>query len=80
MLHEEAYGVSIKKEVEERAGRSATLSAVHTALHRLEEKGYVRSEMGEATAERGGKRKRLFSVTAYGLQALRQSRELRNGL
>ncbi|MDX2245368.1 MAG: PadR family transcriptional regulator [Bacteroidia bacterium] len=80
VLNEEAYGVAIQDEIKGKADRSVNISAVHTALHRLEEKGYVKSYMGGATAERGGRRKRLFSLTASGKHALDQTRELRNEL
>lgn len=76
----EAYGLSITKAIEEELERSVTLSSVHTALYRLEEKGFVKSEIGGATSERGGRRKRLFTITATGLKALEASREVRNQL
>lgn len=79
-LFNEAYGVAIKEELEKTAGRKVNISAIHATLNRLEEKGLVVSRMGGATAERGGRRKRLFTVTAEGQQALAESRELRNGL
>lgn len=78
ILGDRAYGVSITEEIEQQAGRSLSVSAVHAALHRLEEKGMVSSMMGEATAERGGRRKRIFSVTAEGSRALDEIRLLRN--
>ena len=78
ILHEEAYAVSIKAEIENRTGRSLAISAVHTALHRLEEKGFLKSAFGEASEVRGGKRKRLFELTAYGIKSLRSAQELRN--
>lgn len=76
----EAYGLSITKAIEKELERSVTLSSVHTALYRLEEKGFVKSEIGGATSERGGRRKRLFTITATGLKALEASREVRNQL
>ena len=78
--HDEAYGLSITQVIEEKLGRSVTLSSVHTALYRMEEKGYVQSRVGGATAERGGRRKRFFVITALGKMALRESREARNQL
>jgi len=75
-----AYGVSITDELEEQTGRVITISAVHAALHRLEEKGFVKSRMGGASMERGGRRKRLFQVTAYGRQALQELRDVRNAI
>ncbi|MEZ4829292.1 MAG: PadR family transcriptional regulator [Bacteroidia bacterium] len=80
ILNEEAYGVAIQDEIKAKADRAVNISAVHTALHRLEEKGFVKSQMGGATAERGGRRKRLFSLTLNGKQALDQTREIRNEL
>lgn len=80
ILHPEGYAVNIGAEIESQTGRSITISAVHTALHRLEEKGYLESYFGEATEIRGGKRKRLFKITHAGVQVLREVRELRNGL
>lgn len=78
ILGNKAYGVSITEEIEQQTGRSLSVSAVHAALHRLEEKGMVSSYMGDATAERGGRRKRLFSVTAAGSRTLDEIRLLRN--
>ncbi len=80
VLGEEAYGVSIKDEIEQRTGRKASIGALHSALNRLEKKGFVKSTEGGATAERGGRRKRYFTVTAYGKHVLAKSRDLRNEL
>jgi PadR family transcriptional regulator, regulatory protein PadR len=80
ILHPDGYAVNIGAEIEAQTGRSITISAVHTALHRLEEKGYLESYFGEATEIRGGKRKRLFKLTNAGVLALREVRELRNSL
>ena len=74
----EAYGVTIREEIEKRTGRSVTLSAIHATLHRLEDKGYLSSLMSGATAERGGRRKRFFAVTAVGGKALIEIQEVRN--
>lgn len=79
-LHDEAYGVLIRRELEARLGRKVNISAVHSALYRLEDKGFVSSRMGEATNKRGGKRKKYFQVTAFGMRALRDARELRTSL
>ncbi|MFN8353330.1 MAG: helix-turn-helix transcriptional regulator [Spirosomataceae bacterium] len=78
ILGDTAYGVSITEELESQTGRSVSLSAVHAALHRLEEKGMLSSHMGEATAERGGRRKRLFTLTALGNRTLQEIRSMRN--
>lgn len=80
VLGERAYGVSITNELDEQSGRSVSLSAVHAALQRLEEKGMLSSYLGDATAERGGRRKRLFSVTAQGSQVLHEIRAIRDRL
>jgi DNA-binding PadR family transcriptional regulator len=69
--------VVLMHEIVEQTGRSVRLNQVHSALQRLEEKGMVRSEMGEPTNERGGRRKRLFSVTAYGHRTLQEIQEVR---
>ena len=76
ILDGHAYGVAVLEELESQAGRSANISAVHAALRRLEEKGFAKSGWSEATAERGGRRKRLFNITNAGRQALEQSREV----
>lgn len=80
VLHENAYGISVMQEIEHQTGRQINISAVHSALDRLEQKGYLQSYMGGATTERGGRRKRLFSVTAAGARALSDLREVRNSL
>jgi DNA-binding PadR family transcriptional regulator len=67
-LGEPTYGVPVQQFVEQATARNVAIGAVYAALDRLEEKGFVRSVMGEATATRGGKRKRLFEVTAVGLK------------
>jgi DNA-binding PadR family transcriptional regulator len=79
-LKEEAYGARIRLELASQARRDLTLSSVHITLHRLEEKGFVKSSMGDASPVRGGKRKRIFKITAYGSKALAESRELRERL
>lgn len=79
-LFDEAYGVAIKEEIKARAKRSVTLSTVHAALNRLEKKGFLKSRLGDSTKIRGGKRKRLFTLTASGAQALQHSVELRSKL
>jgi PadR family transcriptional regulator, regulatory protein PadR len=79
-LQDPAYGVNILKELEVQTGRAIDFSTIHTTLKRLEEKGFLLSEMGGATAERGGRRKRFFTITALGVQALRENHEMRNKL
>lgn len=75
IMGDEAYGVGIKREIENRTGRSVSIGALHTALQRMTDKGFVRSELGAATAERGGKRKRFFQVTDAGIELLERSKE-----
>ena len=65
-----AYGVSIRREIEERTGRAISAGALYTALNRLEKRGLVSSRLGEPTPERGGKRKRLYTVQPAGERAL----------
>lgn len=71
----DAYGVKVSREIGERAGRDVSLGAVYKTLERLEEKGLVTSRFGEPTLERGGRRKRLFSVAPLGLRVLRDTLE-----
>ena len=80
ILDGDAYGVTVSQEIEEQTGRIVTFGAVHNTLIRLEEKGFVTSEMGGATSERGGRRKRLFKLTALGKTALTDIQQLRNKL
>jgi PadR family transcriptional regulator, regulatory protein PadR len=76
----EAYSVVIAEELEQQTGKTVTTGAVHAALQRLENKGMVSSQMGEATAERGGRRKRIFKVTLSGSRVLHEVRDVRNNL
>ncbi len=80
ILNEEAYGVKVMDEIESQVGRKVNISAVHTTLDRLEKKGFVSSYMGGASAERGGRRKRLFRVTAEGSKAIDFVHQTRNAL
>jgi len=80
VMDDEAYGLAIQERFVAQTGRSAAIGAVHSALNRLEEKGFLDSIMADATAKRGGRRKRIFNVTAAGKQALETSRKLRNNL
>ncbi|MVM29122.1 PadR family transcriptional regulator [Spirosoma sp. HMF4905] len=74
---EDVYGVPVMEQLQRQTGRSFTVSAVHTTLYRLEEKGFLSSSVGGATAERGGRRKRLFALTEAGGQALLDSQQMR---
>jgi len=75
-LGEEAYGVAVRREIESTIGRDVSVGAAYATLVRLESKGFVRSSEGEATAERGGRAKRYFRVTADGKAAVRNTREI----
>lgn len=77
ILDDGAYGVTITQEIEQQTSRMVGFSTVHTTLQRLEEKGYLVSAMGGATAERGGRRKRFFSLTASGRKALAEVKQVR---
>ena len=72
-LGPEAYGVTVREEIESRAGRPVSVGALYATLDRLEEKGMVASRLGEATAERGGRAKRHFEITALGRARLEKS-------
>jgi PadR family transcriptional regulator, regulatory protein PadR len=80
ILYDDAYGVSIKKEIEVRLSRSVSVGALQTALKRLEDKGYLKSREGETTQDRAGRPKRYFLITALGKRALEHSRETREKL
>lgn len=80
ILHEEAYGNAIVGEIKSKVNREVNLSAVHVTLYRLEDKGYVKSDMGGATNERGGRRKRIFTITNAGMAILREMKESRMDL
>ncbi len=80
VLHGNAYGISVMDEIETQTGRQANISAVHTALDRLEKKGFLKSKLGGATSERGGRSKRFFEVTDLGLKAIEINRSVRNSL
>lgn len=77
---EEVYGIPVMEQLQMYTGRSFTVSAVHTTLYRLEEKGFLSSSIGGATTERGGRRKRLFVLTASGGQVLQQIQQVRQQL
>lgn len=77
ILYKDAYGVAIIDEIAQRLNRKVSIGALQTVLRRLEEKGYLKSEFGEATSVRGGKRKRYFSLTSLGSRVLRESQEQR---
>jgi DNA-binding PadR family transcriptional regulator len=74
-LGDDAYGVPIRREIEERTGRSLTVGALYRTFDRLEEKAYVTSWFSDPIPERGGRSKRYFKVEPLGMRALRESRE-----
>jgi PadR family transcriptional regulator, regulatory protein PadR len=74
-LGDEAYGVPIRQDIEQRTGRSLTVGALYRTLDRLEEKGYVSSAFSDPTPERGGRSKRYFKIKPLGLRTLRASRD-----
>ncbi len=78
--HGKAYGVGIMETLKDEIGRKATISAIHAVLSRMEKKGFVKSYMGEAGNERGGRRKRIFEITSYGAKSLEESKDARASL
>jgi len=79
-LKENAYGVGVMDEIAKEGGRKINISAIHTVLKRMENKGYLKSKMGGATQERGGRKKRIFHLTSLGQRVLKDSMELRLSL
>ncbi|MEO8475088.1 MAG: helix-turn-helix transcriptional regulator [Chryseolinea sp.] len=80
ILNNVAYSISIKDEIESRLSRTVSMGALHTALKRLEEKGYMKSFNGEATEERAGRPKRYFEITALGKKAMQHAKSTRDDL
>lgn len=80
ILYKSAYGVAIKKEIETRLSRNVSMGAMHTALIRLEDKGYIKSHDGETNEERAGRPKKYFQITALGKKAMEYTRDTRNEL
>ncbi len=72
-LADRAYGVTVRQEIEARTGREVSIGAIYATLERLEAKGYVKSQFGDPTPERGGRSKRFFHVTAKGLSAVNRT-------
>ncbi len=72
-LKDNAYGMTVRRELEERTGRTVSLGAVYATLDRMEQKGYVKSREGSSTVEREGRAKRFFRVDSSGLAALKRS-------
>lgn len=80
VLQENAYGNEIQRELEERLNESLSIGAIQTALKRMEEKGFLTSEWGEATNKRGGKRKRIYKSTPYAHEVLNEMKDIRSQL
>ncbi len=78
--HDEAYGVSIKQSLEEKLEKKINISAIHVALKRMYEKGFVNSSFGGITSERGGRRKKFYVITMRGKQALDRQYEIRTSI
>ncbi len=79
VLKENAYGVEIKKELENRLSERLSVGSIQSALKRMEEKGFLESEFGEATQKRGGKRKRIYTATMHAHQVLNEIKQIREG-
>lgn len=79
-LHDEAYGVAILESLEDKLERKLNVSAVHVALKRMEDKGFVKSRFGGVTADRGGRRKKFYVITALGKRVLDEQYQLRNSI
>lgn len=79
-LEDDAYGATVRREIETRTRRSLGISAVYTTLERLEQKGLVRSRIGGPTPERGGRRRKYFALQPLGAQALKSAHEAYTGM
>jgi PadR family transcriptional regulator PadR len=80
VLYQDAYGVAIKNEIETRLSRLVSMGAMHTALIRLEDKGYIRSSDGEGTDQRMGRPRKYYQITALGKKAMEYSKSTRDDL
>ena len=80
ILGKEAYAFRIAEEFETQTARAVSIGAVHSTLTRLDEKGFLTSEMGASTAERGGRRKRIYTITAFGRKTLSAARDFKMNL
>lgn len=79
-LHDEAYGVSILEKLEEELEKKVNISAIHVALKRMEDKGFVKSRFGGITEDRGGRRKKFYVITAIGKKMLDNQFALRTSI
>ena len=77
ILDEEAYAYKIAEEFESKTGRSVSIGSVHSTLDRLSNKKFLTSEMGQPSANRGGRRKRIYTISASGQQALKTAKEFK---
>lgn len=77
VLEDNAYGAALADEISSKLEKNVNLSAVHVTLYRLEDKGYIKSTMSEATKKRGGRRKRVYSLTTAGVAALKNMKQIR---
>lgn len=80
IMDEEAYAFKLAEEFMSQTGRAASIGSVHSTLSRLETKGFLTSEMGDPSAIRGGRRKRIYKITAEGQRALQAAKDLRMSL
>jgi PadR family transcriptional regulator PadR len=80
ILGEEAYAYNIAEEFKAQTDRSVSIGAVHSTLTRLDDKGFLTSKMGKSTPERGGRRKRIYTITASGRKVLKSSKDFRVSL
>lgn len=80
VLGEEAYGVLIQKSIEERSNRAVSIGALHSTITRLEEKAFLKSWVGGATKERGGRSKRYYEITQAGKRAVAETKNMRDEL
>jgi PadR family transcriptional regulator PadR len=79
-LHDEAYGVAILEALEKKLKKKGNISAVHVALKRIEDKGFVKSRFGGITEDRGGRRKKYYVITALGKKMLDNQYALRTSI
>lgn len=80
ILNNTAYSVAIKDEIESRMTRTVSMGALHTALRRMEDKGYLRSFSGEVTEDRAGRPRQYFEITAMGKKALQYTKASRDDM
>ena len=80
ILSKEAYAVAVAREIQNQTQRNVNISAVHSTLYRLQSKGLLASALGSPTAKRGGKRKRIFTITSTGRRAMDETMNLRTRL